>query len=216
MVRRLQCLGRRHNERNSLDRGRCCRSFDRGLRRGLSGRAGQGAAAGARHLLLDRLLFLWTGCYIGVEGGGNWGRSAQIARIAGGVNDGLTITGKFDLNGGIAGGTVGCNVQLSNFVLGGENDFSWTNKRGTVNDLPPFAPGATSSTREKWIDTLRGRFGYAVDRFLVYGTSGVAFAGTEVVVATAASGAFTDSKDRVGWVVVSAASGRPGASRGVM
>ena len=85
-----------------------------------------------------------------------------------------------------------------------------------MNDLPPFAPGATSSTREKWIDTLRGRFGYAVDRFLVYGTAGVAFAGTEVVVATPASGAFTDSKDRVGWVVVSAASGRPGASRGVM
>ena len=66
------------------------------------------------------VIFSWTGCYIGVEGGGNWGRSAQIARIAGGVNDGLTITGKFDLNGGIAGGTVGCNLH----VLGGENDFS--------------------------------------------------------------------------------------------
>ena len=69
-----------------------------------------------------------------------------------------------------------------------------------MNDLPPFAPGATSSTREKWIDRLRGRFGHAVDRFLVYGTAGVAFAGTEVVVATPASGTFTDSKDRVGWV----------------
>jgi outer membrane immunogenic protein len=148
------------------------------------------------------VLFSWSGCYIGIEGGGNWGRSEQIARNPGGPVDGLPITGKFDLNGGIAGGTVGCNVQVSNFVLGAENDFSWTNKRGTVNDLPPFIAGTTSSTREKWIDTLRGRFGYAVDRFMIYGTAGVAFAGTEVVVSNpAVFGTVTDNKDRTGWVV---------------
>jgi outer membrane immunogenic protein len=145
------------------------------------------------------VIFSWTGCYIGVEGGGNWGGSSQTARS--GVNANLPITGNFDLSGGIAGGTVGCNVQVSNFVIGAENDFSWTNKRGTVNDQLPFNPAATSSTREKWIDTLRGRFGYAIDRFMVYGTAGVAFAGTEVAVVTPASGTFVDSKDRTGWVL---------------
>ena len=28
------------------------------------------------------VIFSWTGCYIGVEGGGNWGGSSQIARSA--------------------------------------------------------------------------------------------------------------------------------------
>jgi outer membrane immunogenic protein len=147
------------------------------------------------------ILFNWTGCYVGVEGGGNWGRSEQIARHPGFPDDGLSITGKFDLSGGIAGGTIGCNVQLSNFVIGAENDFSWTNKRGTVNELLPFTPTATSSTREKWIDTFRGRFGYAIDRFMVYGTAGVAFVGTDAVVNNPALGTFTSSMDRTGWVV---------------
>src|ERR1700722_984622 len=66
-------------------------------------------------------IFSWTGCYVGVEGGGNWGRSEQVARA--GTFAGSTITGGFDLSGGIAGGTVGCNYQLgSSFVIGIEND----------------------------------------------------------------------------------------------
>jgi outer membrane immunogenic protein len=145
------------------------------------------------------VIFSWTGCYVGVEGGGNWGGSSQIARS--GLNANQPITGNFNLSGGIAGGTVGCNVQVSNFVIGAENDYSWTDKRGSAPDQLPFDPAATSSTREKWIDTLRGRFGYAIDRFMVYGTAGVAFAGTEVAVVTPASGTFADSKDRTGWVL---------------
>ena len=145
------------------------------------------------------VIFSWTGCYIGVEGGGQRGKSEQIAQS--GVNSGQTITGSFDLSGGIAGGTIGCNIQMSNFVVGVENDFSWTNKRGSVNDLPPFAIVAVSETREKWIDTLRGRFGYAIDRFMVYGTAGVAFAGTDVRVSNPAFGTVSDSKNRTGWVV---------------
>ena len=69
---------------------------------------------------------------------------------------------------------------MSNFVVSGEADFSWTNKRGSMNDLPPFNTATVSETREKWLDTFRGRFGYAIDRFMVYGTAGVAVAGTEV------------------------------------
>jgi outer membrane immunogenic protein len=145
------------------------------------------------------VIFSWTGCYVGIEGGGNWGKSEQVSKTL--PNYGSTITGNFSLKGGMAGGTVGCNIQLSNFVLGAENDFSWTNKSGTVNELPPFLPTSTSTTRENWIDTFRGRFGYAIDRVMVYGTAGVAFAGTQVVAFNPALGSFTDSKDRTGWVV---------------
>jgi opacity protein-like surface antigen len=158
-----------HNEKDFLD---CCcldGRFDRGFRGGFSGCAGQGGVAGARDLLLDRLLCRRRGRR-------QLGRQ-QPDRAFGGERQ-SAITGNFDLSGGIAGGTVGCNVQVSNFVLGIENDYSWTNKSGSAPDQPPFAAAATSATREKWIDTLRGRFGYAIDRFMVYGTAGVAFAGT--------------------------------------
>jgi outer membrane immunogenic protein len=144
------------------------------------------------------VIYSWTGCYFGAEGGGNWGQSQQIARS--GPNAALAITGKFNLSGSIAGGTVGCNVQFSNFVVSIENDYSWTDKKGSANDMLPFNPAAISSTREKWIDTLRPRFGYAIDRFLVYGTVGIAWAGTSVNVVNPAIGAFvTDSKTRTGW-----------------
>jgi outer membrane immunogenic protein len=134
---------------------------------------------------------------VGVEGGGNWGRSEQIA--CSGAVAGASITGGFDLSGGIAGGTVGCNYQISSFVLGIENDTSWTNTKGNVSDLPPFHAGAVSSTSENWIDTLRGRVGYSWDRSLLYVTGGGAWAGTSVNVSNFVS--VTDSQTRTGWVV---------------
>jgi len=144
------------------------------------------------------VVFSWTGCYIGVEGGGNWGQSQQTARTGPAV--GAPITNNFNLSGGIVGGTVGCNYQVSNVVLGIENDYSWTNKQGTAQNIAPFTPGFASSTREKWIDTLRGRAGFAFDRVMIYGTAGAAFAGTDVSVSNPAFGAVTNAQTRTGWV----------------
>ena len=122
------------------------------------------------------VIFNWTGCYIGAEGGGNWGRGEQLAQS--GPNAGTTMTGNYSLKGGIAGGTAGCQMQTSNFVFGLEDDYSWTNKKGSAFDLPPFDVTATNGIRERWIDTLRGRFGYVpIDRLMLYLTGGAAFAG---------------------------------------
>ena len=141
-------------------------------------------------------IFNWTGCYIGVEGGGNWGRSEQISRS--GITAGLPITGGFDLSGGLAGGTVGCNYQIGSFVIGIENDYSWTNKQGSAFDQPPFNTAVTSATREKWVDTLRGRAGFAWDRIFLYGTGGGAWAGTEVNIFNPVLGSVIDSRTRTG------------------
>jgi outer membrane immunogenic protein len=145
------------------------------------------------------ILFSWTGCYVGVQGGGASGQGEQISAPPPG-NPPTTITGGLTIKGGIAGGTVGCNIMLSNFVVSGEADFSWTNKRGSINELPPFTTTSVAETREKWLDTFRGRFGYAIDRFMIYGTAGVAVAGTEARVTNPAFvGAVVDSRQRVGW-----------------
>jgi outer membrane immunogenic protein len=140
----------------------------------------------------------WTGCYVGIEGGGNWGRTQSIA--TGGGNPalaGVPITGNSNLSGALVGGTAGCNYQTSSFVLGIENDFSWTNKSGTANDIAPFDPATTNRVNEKWLDTLRGRVGFTWDRALFYGTGGAAFASQSVNICNGVC--ISDTKTRTGW-----------------
>jgi outer membrane immunogenic protein len=143
----------------------------------------------------------WTGCYLGVEGGGNWGRTGSTAVTSPTAADvGLPMTNKYDLSGGLAGGTVGCNYQVSNVVFGVEGDISWTNKSGTAGEIPPFTPTSSNYVKENWFDTARGRIGYAWDRVLLYGTAGGAFAGTNLTVCTVAGVCVSDSQNRTGWV----------------
>ena len=145
-------------------------------------------------------IYSWTGCYLGIEGGGAWGRSQQIAATAPApANVGRPITDPFNVSGALFGGTVGCNYQFGSVVFGVENDFSWTNKSGSSPDIPPFAAGAVSSTKEDWLDTVRGRAGFAWDRFMIYGTGGAAFADVGVNVCSVAAICVSDSQMRTGW-----------------
>jgi outer membrane immunogenic protein len=140
----------------------------------------------------------WSGCYLGVEGGGNWGRSQHIGVTANPATNGFPIDNTFDLSGILVGATVGCNYQVGTWVFGVENDFSWTNKSGSAPDIPPFNVGATSQTSERWIDTLRARVGVAWDRLLVYGTGGGAFADTAVNICGQLR-CVGDAQWRIGW-----------------
>ena len=145
-------------------------------------------------------VYSWTGCYLGIEGGGDWGQSSHIAAtspVPAAV--GLPITNSFDVSGGLLGGTAGCNYQFQNIVFSLENDLSWTNNTGSGREIPPFIAGAISSTNEKWLDTVRGRVGLAWNRFFFYGTGGAAFADVGVGVCTPV-GCVSDSQDRTGWV----------------
>jgi outer membrane immunogenic protein len=147
-------------------------------------------------------LWEWTGCYVGVEGGGNWGRTRNYDTSPGFI--GLTVTNPYDLSGGLAGGTVGCNYQIGKWVIGAEGDVSWTNKNGIANEIPPFNTTATIAVKERWIATARGRLGYklgAQDQFLLYVTGGAAFA--DVTATTCVPGLFCTpaSNTMSGWTV---------------
>jgi outer membrane immunogenic protein len=134
----------------------------------------------------------WTGCYVGAEGGATWGRTQLYDLLL--ASD---LTSPFNMSGGLVGGTVGCNWQFnSNWVMGIEDDLSWTNNSGTATDL---AVATTSNNlKENWIDTLRGRFGYAWGNWFVYGTAGAAFVGTKLTV-TGVAGTFSQSQTITGW-----------------
>jgi outer membrane immunogenic protein len=140
----------------------------------------------------------WTGCYVGGEGGYAYGQSKHTAES--GIAAGLDITPTFNLNGEIAGGTFGCNYQTSNFVLGIEDDLSWTNKKGSASDQLPFNAFTISATNEKWIDTLRGRAGFAWERVFLFATGGGAVANIGVNICnTALATCVSDSSNVWGW-----------------
>src|SRR4029078_3737370 len=76
-------------------------------------------------------------------------------------------------SGAMIGGTAGYNWQGagSPWVFGLEGDIAWTNIRGSS----ALCGGLICETRNNWFGTVRGRVGYAWDRFLPYFTGGVAF-----------------------------------------
>ncbi len=145
--------------------------------------------------------FSWSGCYIGVQGGGAWGSSRHINEVAGVRTN---ITDRYDVDGALVGPTVGCNLQYGGFVFGVEGDWSWSTKEGGANNIPPFDTLSTSQTRENWLATIRGRLGWAFDRWMIYATGGGAFADIEArVIPNPAAGLATisDSRTRAGWTV---------------
>jgi outer membrane immunogenic protein len=115
--------------------------------------------------------FSWTGFYIGANGGGAWGTTDWLYTDFG-------TTAGHHTSGGFAGGTAGYNWQFApNWVIGVEGDFDWADISGST-----ACPNPTFSCQSKLSDfaTLRGRFGYAFDRFLVYGTGGAAWGNDQI------------------------------------
>jgi outer membrane protein OmpA-like peptidoglycan-associated protein len=125
---------------------------------------------------------VWGGPYGGVNLGADWGHmpgsasvtpSGAVPRSALGFSHGsdTTITG---------GGQAGYNYQMNNFVLGVEGDFNGGGPSSTTTmptpTVPSFGAGSKFTTSSDWNASLRGRVGYAVNQFLIYGTGGVAFA----------------------------------------
>ncbi|MCK9914537.1 porin family protein [Microbacteriaceae bacterium K1510] len=131
-------------------------------------------------------LYNWTGFYVGINGGGGWGRSD----FSGPFN-----SGSFDTSGGVVGGTIGYNWQLPNqFVLGLEGDIDWSNIRGS-------SPcGITScETRNDWLATIRGRVGYTGfwDRVMPYVTGGLALGNIKTNIA----GLGSSDETKAGWTL---------------
>jgi outer membrane immunogenic protein len=114
----------------------------------------------------------WAGCYVGVEAGGDWGQSRHDTAF-GSTSDAYAV------RGGLAGGTIGCNHQTGQWVLGLEGDLSWTSMSGSTIEVAPFPATFTSETREHWLATARGRVGWASQRWLLYVTGGYAAAAVE-------------------------------------
>jgi outer membrane immunogenic protein len=119
--------------------------------------------------------FSWTGFYVGVDGGYGFGRSTgTLANATGGSG----VPYAFNTNGGIAGGFVGGNYQFGQLVVGAEFDWQWADLTGNSGAVtsPANAPTLfTMSSKVKDYGSARGRLGFAIDHWLLYGTGGWAF-----------------------------------------
>jgi outer membrane immunogenic protein len=168
-----------------------------------------GASAADLYVKAPPPAWSWTGCYIGAQGGYSSGRTNAIsAGTENGVPDGTLGAVKVPSNtlqGGLGGGTLGCNYQFAkSWVLGVEGDGSWGSITGSsILPSPPFFPGYQEDFKETWLATVRGRLGYSFDRLLIYATGGGAFAGATIheYAISSPSTSATDTQTLSGWIV---------------
>jgi opacity protein-like surface antigen/outer membrane receptor protein involved in Fe transport len=118
-----------------------------------------------------RVPYSWTGLYLGLNAG--YAGATVTNTIAGGGLDG---SGSANIPGGIGGAQIGYNYQFGAAVFGFEADFDGTmaTKSGPTITTPA---GVTNGTDQiPWVGTLRGRLGWAFDRYMLYATAGGAAA----------------------------------------
>jgi outer membrane immunogenic protein len=149
-------------------------------------------------------VFTWTGFYVGVNAGygfsdndrnglGSYNATAgSLSAPLGGYAGTVTTDGlnNRDNSGFVGGGQIGYNYQIGQWVIGVEADLQYADlnkndSNGIVVLSPGVTPGTFTGARNAnfggidWFGTVRGRLGYAMDRFMIYGTGGFAFGGAD-------------------------------------
>ncbi|CAN7493565.1 porin family protein [Mesorhizobium amorphae] len=132
--------------------------------------------------------FSWTGFYVGAQAGGGWNDSHW---------SGTTFI-PFNTNGsgGVFGGQIGYNYQINQFVIGIEGNLAGSTVKG--DNQCSNVTGTVCETKQDYLASVRGRLGYAVDRFLVYGDGGVAFTNYKFAEVDSFQQSFGGGS-RVGW-----------------
>ncbi|MBJ3783878.1 outer membrane protein [Devosia sediminis] len=133
----------------------------------------------------DRAAGGWTGQYLGIT--------------VGGLRPRIDVPGATVIEGnGIVGGVfAGVNFQQDNgLVLGAEADAEYAGFHGTGTCA--VATWTCRGTLE-YQGSLRGRVGFAVDAFHVYGTAGLAVAHIGGSTTSPANAQFRDSDTFIGW-----------------
>jgi outer membrane immunogenic protein len=128
----------------------------------------------------------WSGFYFGGNVGFGFATASSTV---------LGVTGNETLTGIIGGVQAGANYQFGPAVVGIEADFEGSAQR---NSTTSFGVNVTDTI--PWIGTVRGRLGFAADRFLVYGTAGAGWGSFDTNVTVPGLGAATFSQSHVALV----------------
>jgi outer membrane immunogenic protein len=126
-------------------------------------------------------MFTWTGFYVGLNAGAGWNNSDRGYSEFGFTPNTFGSLPSNNDAGFTGGAQAGYNMQFGSFVAGVEGDINYID-RGNGGSFV-ISPTATESynlsigNSNNWFGTVRGRLGFAFDRFLVFGTGGLAFGG---------------------------------------
>jgi outer membrane immunogenic protein len=156
------------------------------------------------------VLYSWTGFYIGGQAGGGWFDN-QVTNGPNAADGTVNFPPGFVHNtahgsGGLGGGYAGFNYQVNQIVVGIDGDYSWAHLTGSTSDIGPTGFTNISNETVKWIATVTGRLGYAVNNWMFFGKAGGAWAGFSVNSATfnvagVNTNNNTSSTTRNGWTV---------------
>jgi len=141
-------------------------------------------------------VYSWTGCYIGGQVGGGFGR---VTASAPALVPGASVSK--DTGGFLRGGQAGCNYQFSpNWVIGIEADgFGDIRGEQTVTVL---GITGTAHAQTDWIASVTGRFGWSWNTVLLYAKGGAAWAGDKYFADIPIFAEHLEaSKTRAGWTV---------------
>jgi outer membrane immunogenic protein len=143
-------------------------------------------------------IFNWTGFYVGGNLGYGWGKGDGDIGISGLGSGPLQGDG----NGFLGGAQAGYNWQAGSLVLGVEADFQGSTAKADITGRAGPA-SITAESENPWFGTLRGRIGYASDRWLGYVTGGGVYGKTNLsgTVSAPGGGAFDSSETYWSWTV---------------
>ena len=160
------------------------------------------SAGAAQSAFAASATYNWSGWYLGLNGGGNWGTSHASTTAANGFyfpylsgfffsflcpgitscNDAVASAGnqRFNTSGFTGGFQGGYNWQSGNILVGIELDYQYFRSAGSKSVTVPFPsfPGltmtVTTSMSTDWLFTARPRLGLVSSNWLFYGTGGLA------------------------------------------
>ena len=153
-------------------------------------------------------VYNWTGFYVGGHLGGGWAdlQSTVVSDFSGlgAFSPGTTVdqTHPTGFLGGLQGGF---DYQFSQWVLGYEADYSWSDLTGSSTTQSAVKPliSSTTSAKISEIALISGRLGYVWSNFLFYVKGGGAWdqgnANGQVLSGGALMATTFSGADRYGW-----------------
>lgn len=141
----------------------------------------------------------WSGVYVGIIGGGTFGKSSFTTDYGGFERYGHHPSA----SGGFLGGQIGYDWQFNNkWVVGAVADIAWTSHKSNF-DVGEFGRFSDHGRGElDYLGTLRARVGYAAfDRGLIYAHGGWAYGRTSTSFEREGFDHYRDRKTRSGYSV---------------